>query len=150
MDQGASTCLGVGKDEIHLKTPGNICKSEDMYLYRSFQGMLYSEGKELSRRFEEFWPSGTLVEMIVDIKENEGSTVCCERSWSGGCVYRSQATTCPASRLLLWNGETSNTSPFWAQAWTSKVYSCSEVPRHEQANWSLLTVVSQQKLIIYM
>ncbi len=72
MDQGASTCLGVGKAEIHLKTPGNIYKSEDMYLYRSFQGMLYSEGKELSRRFEEFWPSGTLVEMIVDIKENEG------------------------------------------------------------------------------
>ncbi len=45
-----------------------------------------------------------------DQLNNSNVVNCHDRS--GVCVYRSQATTCPASWLLLWNGETSNTSPF--------------------------------------
>lgn len=73
IDQGASTCVGVAKVNFHLKGSENIYKSEGLYLYRSFQGMLYSEGKELQRRLVEFWSSGTLVEMVLVIKGNEGN-----------------------------------------------------------------------------
>ena len=38
-----------------------------MYLYRSFQGMLYAQGRELQKRVSEFWSNGTLVELILDL-----------------------------------------------------------------------------------
>ncbi len=72
-DRGASTCVGVAKGDIRFNVSGNIYQSKDMYLYRSYQGMLYSDGKELNKRLEEFWSSGTLVEMIVDLKGGEGT-----------------------------------------------------------------------------
>ena len=74
-DQGASVCIGVtdvanpgGIKKVEI---GNVYLSPSFYLYRSFQGMLYIKGRELTKRFDEFWMSGTLVEMTVDIASNE-------------------------------------------------------------------------------
>ncbi len=76
VDQGASTCVGVtnatNKNQVHI--PGHLYHSKELYLYRSFQGMVYLGGNEQSRRFEEFWMSGSLVEMEVQVK-NEDSQV---------------------------------------------------------------------------
>lgn len=74
-DQGASVCIGV-TDVLSLTAIkkveiGNIYLSPSFYLYRSFQGMLYIKGRELTKRFDEFWMSGTLVEMTIDIASNE-------------------------------------------------------------------------------
>ena len=33
--------------------------------------MLYNKGKELAKHFEEYWMTGTLIEMIVDVSESE-------------------------------------------------------------------------------
>ena len=74
-DQGASVCIGVtdvlSPTAIKKVEIGNIYLSPSFYLYRSFQGMLYIKGRELTKRFDEFWMSGTLVEMTVDIASNE-------------------------------------------------------------------------------
>ena len=73
-DQGASVCIGVTDVNpalIKKVDIGNIYLSPSFYLYRSFQGMLYIKGRELTKRFDEFWMSGTLVEMTVDIASNE-------------------------------------------------------------------------------
>ena len=74
-DQGASVCIGVtdvlSPTAIKKVEIGNIYLSPSFYLYRSFQGMLYVKGRELTKRFDEFWMSGTLVEMTVDIASNE-------------------------------------------------------------------------------
>lgn len=74
-DQGASVCIGVtdvGSPAAIKKVEiGNIYLSPSFYLYRSFQGMLYIKGRELTKRFDEFWMSGTLVEMTIDISSNE-------------------------------------------------------------------------------
>ena len=73
-DQGASVCIGVtdaSPASIRKVDIGNIYLSPSLYLYRSFQGMLYFKGRELTKRFDEFWMSGTLVEMTVDIASDE-------------------------------------------------------------------------------
>ena len=68
-DQGASTCVGVAREPIDLNIVGNLYTSPDLYVLRSFQGMLYSEGTELPQRFSEFWLSGSLIE--VSFKSNK-------------------------------------------------------------------------------
>ena len=73
-DQGASTCIGVAREPIRLKETGNVYSSPDMYVLRSFQGMCYSEGKEITKRCSEFWLSGSLVEVSFEVHE-EGGTV---------------------------------------------------------------------------
>lgn len=71
-DQGASTCIGVAHETgLTLPNQGNIYSSPNLYLYRSFQGMLYKRGEELSQKYDEFWMSGTLVGLRVDIDEGE-------------------------------------------------------------------------------
>lgn len=73
-DQGASVCIGVtdvNPEAIKKVEIGNIYLSPSFYLYRSFQGMLYVKGRELTKRFDEFWMSGTLIEMTIDISSNE-------------------------------------------------------------------------------
>ena len=76
-DQGASTCLGVTQAttpaKVKLNDVGNVYTSESLYLYRSFQGMLYVQGREQSSKLEEFWMSGSLVEMEVNVASNESS-----------------------------------------------------------------------------
>ena len=73
IDQGASTCIGItsatSKDQIILTDPLYNC--ENFHLYRSFKGMVYNCGKEQHQRLEEFWTSGTLVEMEVNIAMDE-------------------------------------------------------------------------------
>ena len=75
--QGASTCLGVTQTttpaKVKLNDVGNVYTSESLYLYRSFQGMLYIQGREQSSKLEEFWMSGSLVEMEVNVASNESS-----------------------------------------------------------------------------
>ena len=74
-DQGASVCIGVTEagDSQSVQTAGvgNIYSSPSLYVFRSFQGMLYNKGKELAKHFEEYWMTGTLIEMIVDVSESE-------------------------------------------------------------------------------
>ena len=70
-DQGASTCIGLAREGLIPPKQGNIYLSPNLYLYRSFQGMLYMEGKELAQKYEEFWMGGTLVGLTVDIKGGE-------------------------------------------------------------------------------
>ena len=70
-DQGASTCIGLAREGLIPPKQGNIYLSPNLYLYRSFQGMLYMEGKELAQKYEEFWIGGTLVGLTVDIKGGE-------------------------------------------------------------------------------
>jgi len=70
IDQGASTCIGVtnAKKKNEIIIPGHLYHSRELYLYRSFQGMVYLRGTEQAQRFEEFWMSGTLVEMEIAVK----------------------------------------------------------------------------------
>ena len=70
-DQGASTCIGVAREPIRLNKTGNIYTSQDLYVFRSFQGMLYSEGKELKKRFMEFWLGGSLVEVSFEVQSDK-------------------------------------------------------------------------------
>ena len=70
-DQGASTCIGLAREGLILPKQGNIYSSPNLYLYRSFQGMLYMEGKELAQKYEEFWMVGTLVGLTVDVNGGE-------------------------------------------------------------------------------
>lgn len=73
VDQGASTCIGVtsatNKGQVQL--PGHLYNSKNLHLYRSFQGMIYIGGKEQPLKLEEYWMSGTLVEMEVSIASDE-------------------------------------------------------------------------------
>ena len=73
IDQGASTCIGVTNvtNKNQIKIPGHLYHSKELFLYRSFQGMVYLGGSEQSQRFDEFWMSGTLVEMEVTIRRDE-------------------------------------------------------------------------------
>ena len=70
-DQGASTCVGVAREPIILNE-GNVYLSSSVYVLRSFRGMLYFEGKEIPKRFSEFWLSGSLVEMIFEVDSKGG------------------------------------------------------------------------------
>ena len=71
-DQGASTCIGVAREPINLNKTGNLYTSQDLYVYRSFQGMLYSEGEELKKRHSEFWLSGSLIEVSFEVQSRGG------------------------------------------------------------------------------
>ena len=71
-DQGASTCIGVAREPVRLNKTGNLYTSPDLYVFRSFQGMLYSEGKELKKRCREFWLSGSLVEVSFEVLPSGG------------------------------------------------------------------------------
>ena len=66
-DQGASTCVGITTMPVDVPSKVNIYNSTSMHLYRSFQGMLYVNGRELQKRLSEFWSSGTLVELVLDL-----------------------------------------------------------------------------------
>ena len=66
-DQGASTCIGVAKEPISLNKTGNLYTSQDLYVLRSFQGMLYCEGQEMKKRCSEFWLSGSLIEVSFEV-----------------------------------------------------------------------------------
>ena len=71
-DQGASTCIGLAHEAgLALPKQGNIYLSPNLYLYRSFQGMLYKKGEELPQKYDEFWMAGTLVGLRVDVDEGE-------------------------------------------------------------------------------
>lgn len=67
-DQGASTCIGITTEPVEVDSKTNIYTSRSMYLCRSFQGMLYNQGIELSKRLSEFWMEGTLVEVVLDLE----------------------------------------------------------------------------------
>ena len=75
-DQGASTCVGVARVPVHCDAITNIYTSPDLYVLRSFQGMLYCEGKELPQRFSEFWVSGALVELCFEVNKGVGTLRC--------------------------------------------------------------------------
>ena len=86
-DQGASTCLGVAKEPIELADISNLYTCTSMYLFRSFQGMLYREGRELSKRFEEYWQSNSLVELILDFDGKEGVLQCVVNGRDQGIAF---------------------------------------------------------------
>ena len=65
-DQGASICLGITTEPVEV-TNDAIYESKGMYLYRSYMGKLYYNGRELRKEFEEFWMPGTIVELILDL-----------------------------------------------------------------------------------
>uniref|UniRef100_A0A1X7VTP3 B30.2/SPRY domain-containing protein n=1 Tax=Amphimedon queenslandica TaxID=400682 RepID=A0A1X7VTP3_AMPQE len=65
-DQGASICLGITTEPVEV-TNDAIYESKSMYLYRSYMGKLYYNGRELRKEFEEFWMPGTIVELILDL-----------------------------------------------------------------------------------
>lgn len=67
-DQGASTCIGVTTEPIDNNTQTNIYDSKSMFLYRSFQGILYRQGNELTKHLVEFWMEGSLIEVILDLE----------------------------------------------------------------------------------
>lgn len=72
-DQGASLCVGVSTvtypQLLRTVSGGNIYSSPSLCVFRSFQGILYQNGKELTKHFEEYWMTGTLLEMVVDVDE---------------------------------------------------------------------------------
>ena len=67
-DQGASLCLGITTEPVHLPANDNIYASKSMHLYRSYQGKLYRNGKELSKCISEFWMTNTVVEIVLDME----------------------------------------------------------------------------------
>ena len=67
-DQGASTCVGVAREPISLPETGNLYFSKDLHVFRSFQGILYSAGREVRKGLGEFWLTGSLVEVSVEIQ----------------------------------------------------------------------------------
>ncbi len=77
MDQGASVCVGVtnalNPKDIRINGIGNIFSSPDIYVFRSFQGMLYNKGTELPKHLEEFWMTGSLLEMTIDVNESQAT-----------------------------------------------------------------------------
>ena len=76
-DQGASVCVGVtnvmNTKDIRINGIGNIYSSPHLYVFRSFQGMLYEKGRELPKHLEEYWMTGTLLEMMIDVGEREAT-----------------------------------------------------------------------------
>lgn len=74
-DQGASTCIGVSKasrsQSVSVSQAKNIYTSSALYVYRSFQGMVYRAGSELEKKLDEFWMAGSLVEMVIEATERE-------------------------------------------------------------------------------
>ena len=77
VDKGASTCIGVtsATSTSQVMLADHLYNSKDLCLYRSFQGLIYIDGKEQPQKFEEFWISGTMVEMEINITCDE-SFVC--------------------------------------------------------------------------
>ncbi|CAI8045760.1 Probable E3 ubiquitin-protein ligase HERC1 [Geodia barretti] len=72
-DQGASTCLGVAREPItHNNKSCNLYLCRDLYVLRSFQGILYAEGKEVRKGLSEFWLSGSLVEVSFELQPRGG------------------------------------------------------------------------------
>ena len=71
-DQGASTCLGVAREPITHNKTGNLYLCRDLYVLRSFQGILYAEGKEVRKGLSEFWLSGSLVEVSFELQPRGG------------------------------------------------------------------------------
>lgn len=67
-DQGASTIIGVAREPINLNKTGNLYLCPDFYVLRSFQGILYSEGKEVKKGLSEYWLSGSLVEVSYEVQ----------------------------------------------------------------------------------
>lgn len=67
-DQGASLCLGITTEPVHIPTNDNIYASKSMHLYRSYQGKLYKNGKELAKSISEFWMTDTVVEIVLDME----------------------------------------------------------------------------------
>ena len=76
-DQGASVCVGVtdvlDPKNIRLTGIGNIYSSPHLSVFRSFQGMLYEKGRELPKHLEEYWMTGTLLEMMIDIDDKKAT-----------------------------------------------------------------------------
>lgn len=66
-DNGASTCIGITTRPVDAPDKDNIYNSKSMFLYRSFQGMLYLQGREMQKRLNEFWINDTLVELVLDL-----------------------------------------------------------------------------------
>ncbi len=76
-DQGASVCVGAtdvrNSKDIRINGIGNVYSSPDIFVFRSFQGMLYNKGTELTKHLEEFWMTGTLLEMTIDVIGNKAT-----------------------------------------------------------------------------
>lgn len=67
-DKGASTCIGITSEPVVVPDSANIYASKSMFLCRSFRGALYANGREMSKRFKEFWMAGTVVELVLDLE----------------------------------------------------------------------------------
>ncbi len=75
-DQGASTCIGVASPRAlnasEQPERGNVYTCRSTYLYRTFQGMLHSNGGVVnSLQLPEAWLSGSLVGMDVIINQDK-------------------------------------------------------------------------------
>ena len=65
-DEGASTCLGITKEPVHL--PNNqVYFSRSMWLYRSYTGALYKKGVAVQKHFASFFMPHTVVELVLDM-----------------------------------------------------------------------------------
>ena len=74
-DQGASICIGVAREPITLPETGNLYLSPELYVLRSFQGILYAGGREVKKGLSEFWLGGSLVEVSVEVLPRKGAFV---------------------------------------------------------------------------
>ena len=67
-DDGASTIIGIAGEQL-----GTIKRDSKVYLerwtcaYRSYQGQIYIYGRQQQKRLEQFWESGTLIQMIINM-----------------------------------------------------------------------------------
>ena len=67
-DDGASTIIGIAGEQL-----GTIKRDSKVYLerwacaYRSYQGQIYIYGRQQQKRFEQFWESGTLIQMEINM-----------------------------------------------------------------------------------
>jgi len=67
-DDGASTIIGIAGEQL-----GTIKRDSKVYLerwacaYRSYQGQIYIYGRQQQKRFDQFWESGTLIQMVVNM-----------------------------------------------------------------------------------
>ena len=67
-DVGASTCLGVALKPVTVGPNSKIYSCKSMYLCRSYQGLLYLGGNELTpKTFREFWRNGTTVDLTLAV-----------------------------------------------------------------------------------
>lgn len=68
LDDGASTVIGIAGEHL-----GTVKKDSKIYLerwtcaYRSYKGLLYVYGREQQKRFEPFWETSTLIQMIINM-----------------------------------------------------------------------------------